>query len=127
MSDWCRWCGFVALILCGGCSPSPSSVEEIGGDGGQERVLQSEWEGRVENEVDGGGVEFRQELQGLEKKHLGRIRKEILEVAQEIGQEGNYLLIMENVGVLYSPNSIDITDSLIKKYNAAQQAKAKKE
>ena len=68
-----------------------------------------------------------EKLQGLEKKHLGRIRKEILEVAQEIGQEGNYLLIVENVGVLYSPNSIDITYSLIKKYNAAQQAKAKKE
>ena len=71
--------------------------------------------------------QYRQELQGLEKKHLGRIRNEILAVAEEIGKEGNYLLIVENVGILYSPNSIDITDTLIKKYNAANQAKANKE
>ncbi|MGB5985757.1 MAG: OmpH family outer membrane protein [Desulfobacterales bacterium] len=69
---------------------------------------------------------YRQELQGLEKEHLGRIRKEILEIAQEIGKKGNYLMIMENVGVLYSPSSIDITDELIKKYNAAYKGKAKK-
>jgi outer membrane protein len=70
---------------------------------------------------------FSKELQGLQKKHLSQIRKDILEIADEIGKKGNYLLIMENVGVLYAPNSIDITDELIKKYDAAYKSKAKKE
>ena len=70
---------------------------------------------------------YRQELQALEKKHLSRIRTEILEIAKDIGKKGNYLLIMENVGVLYAPESIDITDELIKKYNAAFKKKSNKE
>jgi len=68
---------------------------------------------------------YRQELQALEKEHLTRLRKEILEVAQEIGKKGNYLLVIENVGVLYSPSSIDVTDEMIKQYNAAFKKKAK--
>jgi outer membrane protein len=58
------------------------------------------------------------ELQGVQKKMMGGLQSETLEIIDEIGKSGGYLLIMDNRGVLYSPTTIDITDEVIKKYNA---------
>jgi len=41
-----------------------------------------------------------------------------LEIIEEIGKSEGYLLIMDKRGVLYSPSTIDITDQVVKKYNA---------
>ena len=65
------------------------------------------------------------ELQGVQKKLMGGLQSETLEIIDEIGKSGGYLLIMDKRGVLYSPTTIDITDEVIKKYNA-QYAKNKK-
>ncbi|MGA6924093.1 MAG: OmpH family outer membrane protein, partial [Desulfosarcina sp.] len=65
------------------------------------------------------------ELQGIQKKLMGGLQDETLEIIDEIGKSGGYLLIMDKRGVLYSPSTVDITDEVIKKYNA-QYAKTKK-
>ena len=65
------------------------------------------------------------ELQGIQKKLMGGLQSETLEIIEEIGKSGGYLLIMDKRGVLYSPSTIDITDEVIKKYNA-QYTKNKK-
>ncbi len=57
------------------------------------------------------------ELKQQEKKHLKRMQKDVFELIQRIGKKEGYLLIVNKVGVLYSPMSIDITDQLIKEYN----------
>ncbi len=65
------------------------------------------------------------ELQGVQKKLMGGLQSETLEIIDEIGKSGGYLLIMDKRGVLYSPTTIDITDEVIKQYNV-QYAKNKK-
>ena len=37
------------------------------------------------------------------------------ELVEEIGKKNGYLLIISNIGVLYAPNQIDITDQIIRK------------
>jgi len=55
----------------------------------------------------------------LEVKLLNKIQKEIFQIANEIGKEEGYLLILEKktAGVIYHLDQLDITDQIIKKYN----------
>jgi outer membrane protein len=55
-----------------------------------------------------------------EKRLVGRIQKEVFEIVTEMGKKEGFLLILEKrgAGILYSPDTIDITDRLILKYNA---------
>jgi outer membrane protein len=50
--------------------------------------------------------------------------KEVSALVEEIGKKEGYLLIINNTGVLYSPNSINITDQLIKQLNARYAKKS---
>jgi outer membrane protein len=61
---------------------------------------------------------YENDMREVEKKFVTRIRKELYEIVQEIGKQEGYLLIIERVGVLYSPTTVDITDNIIQKYNA---------
>ena len=60
-------------------------------------------------------------LQGKEKQ---RIFKELEKIIKKIGSEESYTLIMEKRagGVLYSSESIDITDQVIKAYDQMNDA-----
>ena len=60
-------------------------------------------------------------LQGKEKQ---RIFKELEKIIKKIGFEENYTMIMEKRagGVLYSTESIDITDQVIKAYDQMNDA-----
>jgi outer membrane protein len=66
------------------------------------------------------------------KQHEARlvrdIQKEVLEIVTEMGKKEGFLIIFEKreAGVLYSPDSIDITDRLIQKYNAIFSKKTSK-
>ena len=61
---------------------------------------------------------YRTELQNLEKKLVNALLKEVSTLVEEIGKKEGYLLIINNAGVMYSPNSINITDKVIKELNA---------
>ncbi|HSQ85529.1 MAG TPA: OmpH family outer membrane protein [Desulfobacterales bacterium] len=60
------------------------------------------------------------DLRQLEAKLVRNIQKEVLEIIAEIGKKEGYLVIFEKreAGVMYSPDTIDITDRLIQKYNS---------
>lgn len=66
------------------------------------------------------------------KQHEARlvrdIQKEVLEIVEEMGKKEGFLVIFEKreAGVLYSPDTIDITDRLIQKYNAIFSKKTSK-
>jgi outer membrane protein len=60
---------------------------------------------------------YRTELQRLEKKLVSALLKDISTLVEEIGKKEGYLLIINHTGVMYSPDSIDITDQLIKELN----------
>jgi len=67
---------------------------------------------------------YRTQLQNLEKKLVNALLKEVSSLVEEIGKKEGYLLIINNTGVLYSPNSINITDQLIKQLNARSAKKS---
>ncbi len=59
-----------------------------------------------------------QDFRIFEAKIIQRIQKDVYEIVKQIGEKGNYLLIIEKGAVLYYPNAIDVTDELLKRYNA---------
>lgn len=65
------------------------------------------------------------ELQALQKQLMGELQKETLEIINDIGKKEGYLLIMDSRGVLYAPSTVDITDEVIKRYNAVNAKKGK--
>ena len=56
-------------------------------------------------------------MQRLEKKLISQLQDEVTTLVNEIGKKEGYLLIISNIGVLYAPNTIDITDKLIQQLN----------
>ncbi|MGE0683346.1 MAG: OmpH family outer membrane protein [Candidatus Binatia bacterium] len=61
-----------------------------------------------------------QELQIKDRDLTGRILEELRQVIQGMGEQGNYTLILEgnNTVVLYGSKAIDLTETVIKTYNA---------
>lgn len=59
------------------------------------------------------------DLKMLETKEMNNMQKNVFEIVQKIGKKEGYLLVIEkkNAGVIYNPESIDITDKVIKEYN----------
>ena len=66
------------------------------------------------------------------KQHEARlvrdIQKEIMEIVAEMGKKEGFLIIFEKreAGVMYSPDTIDITDRLIQRYNTIFSKKSSK-
>jgi outer membrane protein len=69
---------------------------------------------------------YEAELQKMQKSLMQDLQAETLEIIEEIGKSGGYLMIMDKRGVLYSPSTIDITDEVIKKSNQHYAKKEKK-
>ena len=67
---------------------------------------------------------YRNELQQLEKRLVSQLRDDTIALVDEIGKKEGYLLIISQVGVLYSPNTNDITDKLIKRLNELHKKKS---
>lgn len=64
--------------------------------------------------------DFANELKNLEIKLINEMQKAVFDIANEIGKKENFLLIIErkNAGVIYIADHVDITDAVIKQYNA---------
>lgn len=60
---------------------------------------------------------YQSEFRDLEGKWIDKLKKEIFDLAKEIGQKEGYTLIIEKSAVLYYPDAIDITKQLIDSYN----------
>lgn len=63
----------------------------------------------------------------LQFRLVGQIRKDLDEIVKGMGKKEGYLIILERkeAGIIYMPSKIDITDNVIKQYNA-QWAEQKK-
>ncbi len=60
---------------------------------------------------------YQTKFRELEAANVEKLQKEIFDIAGKIGKEGGYLLIIEKSAAVYYPESIDITDTVIEKYN----------
>ena len=93
---------------------------------GKEMREEKERESRIKiNDFKSLQKKYRSNLQKLEGRLMEQLKTDIDEIVKDIGKKGGYLLIINKFGVLYSPNSIDITDNVIGKLNA-KYAKRKK-
>lgn len=70
---------------------------------------------------------YRADFNEQSDKLIGEIQKEVFAVVEKLGKDEGYLLIIERrgAGVVYSPSSVDITDKVIKLYNAEYGKKPK--
>ena len=86
---------------------------------GKEMREEKERESRIKiNDFKSLQKKYRSSLQKLEASLMEQLKIDIDEIVKEIGKKGGYLLIINKFGVLYSPNSIEITDNVIGKLNA---------
>ncbi len=69
---------------------------------------------------------YRSDLQKIEVQLMNQLQKDIKEIVDSIGKKEGYLLIINRYSVIYSPESIDITDNVIKKLNAKTAKRKKK-
>ena len=61
---------------------------------------------------------YRSELRTSERKKSIKIQKEVLSIAREIGKKEGYLIIIDKGVAIYVPKALDLTDKVIKEYNA---------
>jgi outer membrane protein len=59
------------------------------------------------------------ELKKLQTDIHNRLRKEILEITDEIGKKQDYFLIMDNRNIFHARRQTDLTEKLIQTYNKA--------
>jgi outer membrane protein len=64
------------------------------------------------------------EVKKKESELTGGILKEIRAIVDQMGKDGDYTMIIENAEgiVLYSKKDLDLTDTIIKKYNESKKA-----
>jgi outer membrane protein len=61
---------------------------------------------------------YKNELQTANQKKVEQLHKEVRGIMNDIGKKEGYLLIIDSVMVLYAPGSNDLTDLVIRKYDA---------
>ncbi len=85
----------------------------------KQALEEKEREGRIKvNDFKQLQKKYRADLQELEIRLMSELKQQVTTLLEEIGKKEGYILIISNIAVLYAPNSVDITDTLIKKLNA---------
>ena len=93
---------------------------------GKEMREEKERESRIKiNDFKTLQKKYRSNLQKLEGDLMNQLKIDIDEIVQEMGKKEGYLLIINKFGVIYSPNSIDVTDKVIGKLNTKFTKKKK--
>ncbi len=71
---------------------------------------------------------YKKELAELNMKLVGRIQNDVLKLVEEVGKKEGFLLILEKreAGVMYSPDSIDLSDKITQMYNDKYAKEEKK-
>ncbi len=86
-----------------------------------EKKREKEREFRIRvNDLKKMQAEFSKELKGMEIQMINEIQKDVFDIVSKMGKSQGYLLIVEkkSAGVVYMPGQVDITDKVIKKYDA---------
>ncbi len=69
--------------------------------------------------------DYEDELNRKDAELSKRILGEVREIVRQVGGKGNYTLILEkkSAGVLYAASGVDLTDEVIRAYNASKGAR----
>jgi outer membrane protein len=60
---------------------------------------------------------YRAQLQKHQVQLMQQLQSAVTAITREIGKKEGYLLIMDKRGVIYAPNSVDLTDKVIQRLN----------
>ncbi len=60
---------------------------------------------------------YQSEFRELEVTLMEKLRDEVFDIAESIGKQEGYMLIIERGAAIYYPETIDITDKVIQLYN----------
>ncbi len=61
------------------------------------------------------------QMQKLREQQVGPIMKKLQEIVGKIGSDGAYSVILPQGAVIYTANSVDLTDQVISKLNSAMK------
>ncbi|HCY87209.1 MAG TPA: hypothetical protein DHV36_18895 [Desulfobacteraceae bacterium] len=64
-------------------------------------------------------ADYTADMRIMEAKRVNQMQKEVFKIVNELGKKEGYLMILERKigGVIYAPDHVDITESVINAYN----------
>lgn len=62
-------------------------------------------------------VDYRQELMKKQQEGVNALRREVFDLAQDMGKKGSYSIILDKGALLYMDSAVDLTPALIKALN----------
>lgn len=68
---------------------------------------------------------YDRKIQELQMRLINGVRKEVHDIIAEYAKKEGYLLIVEDLNVVYAPKTLDITDKIIQLYDAQYAKKSK--
>lgn len=68
---------------------------------------------------------FDRKIQELQVRLINGVRKDLLDIINAYGKKEGYLMIIEDINVIYTPKTLDITDKIIQLYDVQYAKKAK--
>lgn len=68
---------------------------------------------------------YDRKIQELQVRLINGVRKDVLGIIAEYGKKEGYLMIIEDINVVYTPKTLDITDKIIQLYDTQYSKKSK--
>jgi outer membrane protein len=78
------------------------------------------------NDVKALKEKYNHRIQELQVQLVNEVRKNVLQIVQDYGKKEGYTLILEDISVVYAPQSYDLTDQIVKIYNDQYAKQGKK-
>lgn len=67
---------------------------------------------------------YREGLRDKQRQEVNTLRKEVLEIAQDVGKKEGFTMVISRVGVLYHDPAVDLTDRVVQLLNNRTAGKA---
>jgi len=82
------------------------------------------WElDRKVNEVKALKRRFDRKIQELQIRLINTVKKDVLQIVADYSKKEGYLLVIEDVNIVYAPKTLDITDKIIQLYDKSYTKK----
>lgn len=83
-----------------------------------------QWElNKKVNEAKALKSRYERKIQELQIKLIQDVKKDVLKIIADYAKKQGYLLILEDINLVYAPQSLDITDKIIQLYDASYSKK----
>ena len=101
-------------------------LEKDGGSGVMNEAAREnkKWElDRKINEVKALKRRFDRKIQELQIRLINGVKKDVLKIVADYSKKEGYLLVIEDVNIVYAPQALDITDKIIQLYDKSYAKK----